>query len=55
MNKGDVLQIWRLAANMFNKRTADKGLVHRFGPGGSMLACHAAGPGSIPGRDKFPG
>ena len=25
------------------------------GPGGSMRACHAAGPGSIPGLDKFPG
>ena len=23
--------------------------------GGSMSACHAAGPGSIPGRGKFPG
>ena len=30
-------------------------LVHRCGPAGSMRACHAAGPGSIPGRDKFPG
>ena len=29
--------------------------VHRCGSGGSMRACHAAGPGSIPGRDKFPG
>ena len=29
--------------------------VHRCGPGGSMRACRAAGPGSIPGRDKFPG
>ena len=29
--------------------------VHRCGAGGSMRACHAAGPGSIPGRDKFPG
>ena len=29
--------------------------VHRCGPGGSMRACHAAGPGSIPGRDNFPG
>ena len=29
--------------------------VHRCGPGGSMRACHAAGPGSIPGRDRFPG
>ena len=29
--------------------------VHRCGPGGSMRACHAAGPGSIPGREKFPG
>ena len=28
--------------------------VHRCGPGGSMRACHAAGPGSIPGSDKFP-
>ena len=25
------------------------------GPGGSMRACHAGGPGSIPGRDRFPG
>ena len=29
--------------------------VHRCGTGGSMRACHAAGPGSIPDRDKFPG
>ena len=29
--------------------------VHRCGPGGSMRSCHAAGPGSILGRDKFPG
>ena len=29
--------------------------VHRCGPGGSMRACHSAGPGSILGRDKFPG
>ena len=29
--------------------------VHSCGPGGGMHACHAAGPGSIPGRDKFPG
>ena len=28
--------------------------VHRCGAGGSMGACHATGPGSIPGRDKFP-
>ena len=26
-----------------------------YGPGGSMRACHAAGPGSILGRDKFSG
>ena len=31
------------------------GSVHHCEPGGSMRACHAAGPGSIPGRDKFPG
>ena len=29
--------------------------VHRCGPGGSMRASHPACPGSIPGRDKFPG
>ena len=29
--------------------------VHRCGASGSTRACHAAGPGSIPGRDKFPG
>ena len=35
---------------------AEKGIgVHRCGASGSMRACHAAGPGSIPGRDKFPG
>ena len=31
------------------------GIVHRCGTGGSMRACHAAGPGSIPSWDKFPG
>ena len=30
-------------------------IVHRCGASGGMRACHAAGPGSIPGRDKFPG
>ena len=30
-------------------------LVHRCGTSGSMRACHAEDPGSIPGRDKFPG
>ena len=30
-------------------------IVHRCGASGSMRACQAAGPGSIPGRDKFPG
>ena len=25
------------------------------GAGGSMRVCHAAGPVSIPGRDKLPG
>ena len=29
--------------------------IHRCGPGGSMCTCHAAGLGSIPGRDMFPG
>ena len=25
-----------------------------LGASGSMRGCHAAGPGSIPGRDRFP-
>ena len=29
--------------------------VHRCETSGSMRACQAAGPGSIPGRYKFPG
>ena len=29
--------------------------VHRCGTSGSMRACHAAGLGSFPGWDKFPG
>ena len=29
--------------------------VNRCGASGSMRACHAAGPDSIPGRDRFPG
>ena len=29
--------------------------VHRCGASGSMRACHAEGPGSIPNRDRFPG
>ena len=29
--------------------------VHRCEACGSIRACQAAGPGSIPGRDKFPG
>ena len=35
--------------------TITKGPVHRCGAGGSMRVCQAAGPGSIPVRDKFPG
>ena len=38
------------AAQKFEQSSA-----HRCGQGGSMRACHAAGPSSIPGRDKFPG
>ena len=30
-------------------------MVHRCGASGSMRAGHAAGPGSIPGPDRFPG
>ena len=29
--------------------------VHHCGASGSMRACHAVGPGSIPSRDRFPG
>ena len=35
--------------------TDNNSFVHRCGACGNMRACHAAGPGSIPGRDKFPG
>ena len=31
------------------------GLVHHYGAGGSMHTCHATGPASIPGQNKFPG
>ena len=30
-------------------------IFHRCGASGSIRACHAADPGSIPGRDRFPG
>ena len=44
---------------VFRNRTKFNGKiywkVHRCGASGSMRACHAAGPGSIPGRDRFPG
>ena len=30
-------------------------IVHRCGANGSMPACHAAGSGLFPGRDRFPG
>ena len=36
----------------FPTHSAIVDVVHR---GGSMRVCHAAGPGSILGRDKFPG
>ena len=39
----------------WHKRGITNYYVHRCGPGGSKRACYAAGPGSIPGRDKFPG
>ena len=29
--------------------------IHRCGASGSMRTCHAAGPGSMPSLDKFPG
>ena len=41
--------------NKISMEICSKLIVHRCGTGGSMHACHAAGPGSIPGRDKFPG
>ena len=41
-------EFWNFHINRHN-------FVHRCGTSGSMRACHAAGPGSIPGRDNFPG
>ena len=41
--------------NISSIKVFDQIWVHRCGPGGSVRACHTAGPGSIRGRDKFPG
>ena len=55
--KGAVLIIVTNNNNSNNKNNNNVRviIVHRCGTGGSMRACQAAGPGSIPGRDKFPG
>ena len=50
----------RMLKNMLtelNERCEDYGMkiVHRCGASGSMRACHAVGPGSIPSRDRFSG
>ena len=42
------LKFWRIIARSIE-------IVHCCGSGDSMRACHATGPGSIPGRDKFSG
>ena len=49
------LPLGKTAALVPRFSVKDLTLVHRCGPGGSMRACHAAGPGSNPGRNKFPG
>ena len=49
---------WRLVSGG-NGRCHDTGnmylIVYRCGAWDSICACHAAGPGSIPGQDMFPG
>ena len=53
----NILQSSTVSRYRFKKKTIIhyQLLVHRCRPGGKMRACHAAGSGSIPGRDKFPG
>ena len=50
-------QLFRSMAHFLCTRNFEniEAVVHRCGVSGSMRACHAAAPGSIPGRDKFPG
>ena len=40
--------------NMLKNSSTHAIIVHRCGASGSIRACDATGPGSIPGRDKFP-
>ena len=46
----ELFEVWRCLVVVFAAL-----LVHSCGAGGIMRACYAAGPGSIPDRDKFPG
>ena len=53
------VQLWSSPINFHTSYAIDTKfwlhIVHRCGGSGSMGVCHAAGPGSIPGRDRFPG
>ena len=54
LSAAPLIWIWK-SSELYIVSSSTYTLVHRCGTGGSMRACHAAGPGSIPGRDKFPG
>ena len=41
--------------HQWNEHWINSAKVQRCGAIGSMRACHTSGPGSIPGRGKFPG
>ena len=53
--ENDTVQLLAFMLDADCRWTAHELAVHRCGSGGSMRDCHEAGPGSIPGRDKFPG
>ena len=55
LNPLDFYHWGHLKSLVHSSAVNDEQTVHRCGASGSMWACHAAGPGSIPGRDKFPG
>ena len=48
------IQGYRASPPSNGLRGSTNEFVYRCETSGSMRACHAAGPGSIPGRDKFP-
>ena len=55
LNLGCILNLMACYNQVNTITLMTKNIIHRCVPGGSMCTCHAAGPGLIPGQDKFPG